>query len=98
MRHEHDQTLPRPREQDTIRVQERFRSMAGIGPRADSPLYVSKRSIAANLSVGEDTRGVSIAKSSPEASLCLNLPAKILYNSSIRLDGLGLWPVRVSAI
>ena len=71
---------------------------AGIGPGADSPLYVSKRSIAANLSVGEDTRGVSIAKSSPEAGLCLNPPATILHNSSIRLDGLGLWPVRVSAI
>ena len=43
MQHEHDNPLPRPREQDTISVQERFRSMAEIGPRADSQLCVVKR-------------------------------------------------------
>ena len=37
------------------------RSMAASGPGADSPLYVSKRSIAANLSVDEDTRGGSVS-------------------------------------
>ena len=31
--------------------------MAEIGPEADRPLYVSKRGVAANLSVSEDTRG-----------------------------------------
>lgn len=38
VRHEHDLPLPRPRQQDTIRVQEHFRSMAGIGPVADRQL------------------------------------------------------------
>ena len=35
LRHEHYQPLPRPCEQDTIRIQDRFRSTAGIGPEAD---------------------------------------------------------------
>ena len=38
LRHEHDQALPRTRERGAIRVQERFRSAAGIGPFPDCPV------------------------------------------------------------